>query len=80
MELTLLQHPLAIALYAVALALVIFELITKFTGYVLPLIALAVFVGTSIYAVLSGVTLFEIACLATVFLVANLFGCGRKKG
>ena len=77
--LVIFTSPVVIILLSLALAMVIFEVIFKFTGYLLPLIALAIVIGAMIYAILIGASLFEVATVAIVFMVLNLFGIGRKK-
>ena len=77
-NLVILNSPLLLILYGVALAMVIFELITKTTGYVLPLIAFAIVIGATIYALLIGAGLFEVAIVILVFLLLNMFGARRK--
>ena len=76
-NLVILNNPLLLVLYGVALALVLFELFTKLTGYILPLIAFALVVGTTIYAVILGAELLEVAIFVLVFLLINLFGARR---
>ena len=78
-NLVIFVNPLLLCLYGLALALVLFELFSKTTGYVLPLIALAIVIGTTIYALLLGAGLFEVIIILLVFLLINLFGARRKK-
>ena len=78
-ESVIFNSPLLLILYGVALAVAIFELVTKTTGYVLPLLSLAIVVGASIYALLIGASLFEIAIILMVFMLISLAGIRRKK-
>ena len=77
-NLVILNTPLLLVLYGLALVLVLFELFSKLTGYVLPIIAFVIVVGTTIYALLLGAQLLEVAIFVTIFLLINLFGARRK--
>ena len=77
-NLIIINSPLILVLYGIALALVLFELFTKLTGYVLPLIAFMIVIGTTIYSLLIGAQLFEVAIYVMIFLLLNLFGARRK--
>ena len=77
-NLVILNNPLLLVLYGLALACMLFELFTKLTGYVLPLIAFAIAVGASIYALILGAQLLEVTIVLLVFLLINLFGARRK--
>jgi len=72
------NSPLLLVLYGIALALALIELKIKATGYVMPIISFAIAVGTSIYAILLGAGLFEIAIPLVILLLLNLFGARRK--
>lgn len=74
----IINSPLILVLYGIALALVLFELFTKLTGYVLPIIAFMIVIGTTIYSLLIGAQLFEVAIYVMIFLLINLFGARRK--
>ena len=78
-ESVIFNSPFLLLLYGIGLALALFELFTKETGFVLPLISLAVAVGTSIYALLLGAGLFEVALVLVIYLLVNLIGLRRKK-
>lgn len=69
---------LILTLYGAGLALLLFELFTRKTGYILPMISLLFFIAGSIVGLLTGASLFEVALVATMFLVVSLFGIGRK--
>lgn len=77
-NLIIINSPLILVLYGIALALVLFELFTKLTGYVLPIIAFMIVIGTTIYSLLIGAQLFEVAIYVMIFLLINLFGARRK--
>ena len=72
------NSPLLLILYGIALALALIELKIKATGFAMPLISFAIAVGTSIYAVLLGAPLFEVAIPLVILLLLNLFGARRK--
>ena len=73
------NHPLILVLYGIALALALFELFSKLTGYVLPIISFAIVVGASIYGLLIGAGLLEIAIYLVIFLLINLYGARRRE-
>ena len=73
------NHPLILVLYGIALALALFELFSKLTGYVLPIISFAIVVGASIYGLLVGAGLLEIAIYLVIFLLINLYGARRRE-
>ena len=73
------NHPLILVLYGIALALALFELFSKLTGYVLPIISFAIVVGASIYGLLVGAGLLEIAIYLAIFLLINLYGARRRE-
>ena len=72
------NSPLLLILYAIALALALFELFTKKTGFILPIISFAIVIGTTIYALILGTELLEAAIIIFVFLLINMFGARRK--
>lgn len=74
------NSPILLVLYGLALAIALFELVNRSTGFVLPIVSLAIVIGTSIYAILLGATLFEIAIIVLVFLLLSLIGIRRKRG
>lgn len=67
-----LSSPFLLFGYLVALLLTFFELKRHATGLVFPLLAIALFVITTIFALLQKATLMEIAIVTFLFLLANL--------
>ena len=78
-NLVIFNSPILLCLYGLALALALFELFSKTTGYVLPIISFAIVIGASIYGLLIGAGLFEVIIVLFVFLLINMFGARRKK-
>lgn len=79
MESVIFTSPFLLILYGIALGLCLFELFTKTTGYVLPLLSCAIVIGTSIYAIILGANLLEVCIVFVVFILLNLAGMRRKK-
>ena len=71
-DIVILQLPLALALYGIALVLCLFDRKHKETGGVLNLVSTAVTVGATVYAILLGATLAECAVALMVFLLLNM--------
>ncbi|MFA6829686.1 MAG: hypothetical protein WCR67_03165 [Bacilli bacterium] len=65
-------------LYLIGLGFSFFELRKNSTGVVFPLISLAFFSGTTIYALMLKTPLNEIAIIAIIYLIVNLVGYLRK--
>ncbi len=72
MEGVLFQSPFILGGFVLAIVLMVFELRTKSTGYVLPAISVMLTVADIVYGVLRGVTLQEIAIVLMVFIIINL--------
>ena len=71
-ESVILQTPLALVLFGIALALCLFDRHYKATGGVVTLISTALAVGATVYALLMGASLVECATVLMVFLLANM--------
>ena len=71
-ESVILQTPLALVLYGIALALCLFDRHYKATGGVATLISTALAMGATVYAILLGASLVECATVLMVFLLANM--------
>ena len=78
-NLVIFNSPLILCLYGLALALALFELFSKTTGYILPIISFAIVIGATIYGLLIGAGLFEVIIILLVFLLINMYGARRKK-
>lgn len=72
MNSVILQTPLALVLYGIALGLCLFDKHYKATGGVVTLISTALAVGATVYALVMGATLVECATVLMVFLLANM--------
>ena len=77
-NLVIFNSPILLCLYGLALALALFELFSKTTGYILPIISFAIVVGATIYGLLLGAGLFEVIIILLIFLLLNMFGARRK--
>ncbi len=72
MEGILFQSPFILGGFILAIVLLVFELRTKSTGYILPVISVALTVADVVYGILRGVTLQEIAIIFMVFIIINI--------
>lgn len=72
MESVILQTPLAMLLYGVALALCLFDRYYKASHGVLTLISTALAMGATVYALLMGTPLTECATVLMAFLLLNM--------
>ena len=72
MDSVILQAPLALVLYGIALALCLFDRHYKATGGIATMISTALAVGATVYALVMGATLVECATVLMVFLLANM--------
>ena len=72
MDSVILQTPLALVLYGIALALCLFDRHYKATGGIATMISTALAVGATVYALVMGATLVECATVLMVFLLANM--------
>lgn len=72
MESVIFSSPLLLVLYGVAILMCIFDLIKRDSGYIFPMLSAAIFVGTTIYALLLGAGYAEISIVILVFLALNL--------
>lgn len=72
MEGIIFQSPIILGGVAIVIGLLIFELRTHSTGYVLPTISALLTIGLIIYSILSGATLQEIAIILMVLLIVNI--------
>ncbi len=72
MESVILQTPLALVLYGIALALCLFDRHYKATGGVATLISTALAVAATVYALLMGTPLVECATMLMIFMLTNM--------
>ena len=72
MDSVILQTPLVLVLYGIALALSLFDRHYKATGGIATMISTALAVGATVYALVMGATLVECATVLMVFLLANM--------
>ncbi len=71
-ESVILQQPLAMILYGIALALCLFDRHYKSTKGMLTLLSTVLAVGATVYAILVGAGLWECATVLMVFLLLNM--------
>ena len=79
MESVILSSPVLLCGYIAALALCVVGIVKK-TGFWLTALSAIVFVGTSIYALLSGASLEEAGIAAIIFLCVNIAALPRGRG
>lgn len=72
MDSVILQTPLALVLYGIALALCLFDRHYKASKGILTLASTALAVGATVYALLMGAPLVECATVLMVFMLANM--------
>lgn len=72
MESVILQSPLALILYGIALFLNLFDRHYKMTKGVMTLVSTAVCVAATAYALVIGASMFECAAVLLVFLLLNM--------
>ena len=72
MDSVILQTPIALLLYGLALALCLFDRHYKASHGVLTLVSTAVAVGATVYALLMGTPLVECATVLMGFMLANM--------
>ena len=72
MDSVILQTPIALLLYGVALALCLFDRHYKASHGVLTLVSTAVAVGATVYALLMGAPLTECATVLMGFMLLNM--------
>lgn len=72
MDSVILQTPLALVIYGIALALCLFDRHYKATGGMATLVSTALAVVATVYALLMGASLVECATVLMVFLLANM--------
>ena len=72
MESVILQSPLALILYGLALFLNLFDRHYKMTRGVMTMVSAAVCVAATVYALVIGAALFECAAVVLVFLLVNM--------
>ena len=78
-ESVILQTPILLSGFAVALALCIFALVQKMR-VAATLISIAIFVATATYSLLLGAQLYEVAVCAVAFFALNLFVSWHRRG
>ena len=72
MESVILQSPLALLLYGIALFLNLFDRHYKMTRGVMTLVSTAVCVAATAYALVMGASMFECAAVLLAFLLLNM--------
>ena len=72
MESVILQTPIAMLLYGIALALCLFDRHYKATDGVLTLVSTAVAVVATVYALLMGTPMVECATVLMAFMLLNM--------
>jgi len=72
MESVILQTPLAMVLYGIALALCLFDRHYRSSNGIITMIATALAVVSTVYALLLGTPLTECATVLMVFMLANM--------
>ena len=77
-ESVILSSPLLLVLYGIALGLTVYDNLKK-TGMILPVLSAFIAVGASVYALLSGASLYEVAAAVSIILIVLLAGAWRKK-
>ncbi len=80
MEGILFQSPFILGGFVLAIVLLLFELRTQSTGYILPALSVLLTVADIVYGILRGVTLQEVAVILMVFIVINLTAYKAKGG
>ena len=76
MESVILGTPFLCVIFGVALALCVFGIVRR-AGYVVRIIAAAVFVAAFTYALLLGATMREVLIVTLVFLAVNMSGFAK---
>lgn len=72
MDSVILQTPLALVLYGIALALCLFDRHYKASNGILTVVSTALAVASTVYALLMGAPLVECATVLMVFMLANM--------
>lgn len=72
MESVILNSPIILIGYGLALFFCIFDIVKRSSGYVFPLISVFICLGTTIYALICGATMYEVGSVIILFLVLNL--------
>ena len=75
----LLNNPVVLTGFIIALCLCIFSLVKK-AHISVTVISAAIFISTLIYALLVGMELYEASAVATVFFIVNLLPLWKKGG
>ena len=78
-NLVIFVSPILLPLYGASLLLAILSLFFPKTGYILPIASFAFLVASSIWAVILGAPLFEIALFVVLFLIIHIIGFRRAK-
>ncbi len=73
----ILNNPLILIGFIIALCLCIFTLIKK-AHWSLTAVSVLIFVGALIYALLKGAELYEVGAVATIFFIINLLSLWKK--
>lgn len=76
----LFNSPILMIGYIIVAVLTLYSYLGKVKGYLLPFIALILFVILGIFSMLAGVTLSEFGTIGIVFLILNLLAATQKGG
>lgn len=79
MESVILETPILMCGFALALALCVFSLVEKL-HFAFGIAAALIFSATAAYALLMGAELYEVALCAVVFFIANLIPSWKGRG
>lgn len=79
MESAILTNPICILGFIIALALCVFSIVKK-AHYAVTFTAVAIFVLTATYALLSGADLYEVGAVASVFFIINILPKWKNGG
>ncbi len=80
MNSVILDSPILLALYCAALLLCVADIFKHVFGYALQIVAAAVFVAATAYALLLGASLNELGAVSLLFLGVNLVSFVRHGG
>lgn len=76
----LLNSPLILICYGIALFLCVFELFKRSSGYVIPIISACVSIATTAYALVAGISATEAIIVILIFLILHLTVFSGKRG
>lgn len=79
-ESVIFNSPVLLGGFVIALVLLLFELRTESTGYILPVLSVLLSVGVTVYLVLAGGSLQELAIVLMVFIIVNIVAFKHGEG